>query len=85
MPHKIPKRDAKGNDVVLLQVGLKMANFNFGTSDGDFGARTENCLKQFQSTVSELEISGIFDHETKNFYSRYLMASIIISEAIVQI
>ncbi len=72
LPNKVLRRGDKGHDVVLLQDGLKMANFNVGTSDGDFGQRTENGVKQFQATVNELEISGVFNQETRKYLIQLL-------------
>lgn len=66
LPNKTLQRGDKGAAVVSLQDALKLAGFNPGTSDGDFGPKTEAAVKMLQSTNSELEIDGVFNRKTKN-------------------
>jgi len=65
IPKKILKRGHRGKEVTRLQNALKQAGFDVGTSDGIFGPKTESALKQFQATIFELEITGIFDKKTR--------------------
>ena len=58
------KRGSYGQDVVELQNALKLCGFSAGTSDGDFGPKTEAALKLFQSTKN-LTIDGIFGNATR--------------------
>jgi len=56
----------KGPKVVKLQDALKMADFSCGTSDGDFGPKTEAAVIELQeSSNGELEVNGIFNKETR--------------------
>jgi uncharacterized protein (TIGR02594 family) len=55
----------KGPEVALLQDALKMAGFNCGTSDGDFGPRTKRAVKDLQRTNNDLSADGIFGPDTK--------------------
>lgn len=63
VPDKILKRGDKGPDVKKLQDVLKQLNFDIGTSDGDFGPRTEAAVKMVQS-MGKQPISGVFDKAT---------------------
>lgn len=58
------KRGSYGQDVVELQNALKLCGFSAGTSDGDFGPKTEAALKLFQSTKN-LTIDGVFGSNTR--------------------
>ncbi|WP_452603105.1 C40 family peptidase [Pontimicrobium sp. MEBiC06410] len=58
------KKGSHGKDVVELQNALKLCGFNAGTSDGDFGPKTEAALKLFQST-KKLKIDGVFGSATR--------------------
>ncbi len=49
-----------------------MANFNVGTSDGDFSPKTENCVKQFQATFNDLELSDTIVQETRKYLLKLL-------------
>lgn len=73
LSNKILKRGDKGPDVVLLQDALKMAGFNCGTSDGDFGPRTERAVMELQRwSDGELTVDGVFGNEAKA-YLKYLL------------
>ncbi|MGJ5641144.1 TIGR02594 family protein [Formosa sp. S-31] len=63
--NKVLKIGNTGADVVQLQDGLKQLGYNCGTSDGVFGKKTEQALKDFQSSNTELNINGVFDEETR--------------------
>ncbi|MFS4493723.1 TIGR02594 family protein [Maribacter sp. 2308TA10-17] len=56
-----------GGDVVKLQDALKQLGYNCGTSDGLFGSKTQQCLKDFQATNPSLKINGVFDKDTREF------------------
>ncbi len=58
------KRGSYGQDVVELQNALKLCGYSAGTSDGDFGPKTEAALKLFQSTKN-LTIDGVFGSNTR--------------------
>ena len=64
IPDKILKRGDKGDAVRKLQEALKQLNLNIGTSDGDFGERTEDAVKLLQSMGTRLPITGVFDKPT---------------------
>jgi uncharacterized protein (TIGR02594 family) len=64
---KVLKRGDKGDNVKALQDALKIAGFNCGTSDGDFGPKTENAVKQLQTLKTGLKIDGIFEQQTRAF------------------
>lgn len=60
------KKGDKGPKVVKLQDALKMAGFNCGTSDGDYGPKTENAVKELQrSSNGQLKVDGVFGQETR--------------------
>jgi len=63
-----------GPNVVKLQDSLKQLGYNCGTSDGMFGSKTQQCLKDFQTTNESLDINGIFDKATREFMVAMLTA-----------
>ncbi|SFR53197.1 TIGR02594 family protein [Robiginitalea myxolifaciens] len=71
---KTLKRGSTGRDVVKLQDALKQLGYNCGTSDGIFGRKTEQCLKDFQATNPGLNINGIFDKKSRDFMVEMLTA-----------
>lgn len=66
VPDKTLKKGDKGTDVKALQNALKAAGFDCGTSDGDFGPKTEQAVTLLQSTKHGLTPSGIFDSATRD-------------------
>lgn len=56
-------RGMEGTDVKTLQAALNANGFNCGSADGDFGAKTETALKQFQTKYS-LGADGIAGNGT---------------------
>lgn len=69
------ERGDKGPKVVKLQDALKMAGFNCGTSDGDFGPKTEAAVNELQTHSGGLLIvNGIFDRETRLFLKDLISA-----------
>ncbi len=65
MSTKVLKRGDKGKEVVELQDALKLCGYSPGTSDGDFGPKTEGALKLFQSTIAGIAIDGVFNSATR--------------------
>lgn len=65
-----------GNEVIKLQDILKQLGFNCGTSDGAFGPKTKKALQEFQSTISDLEINGIYNAGTRKAMDRILKSRI---------
>lgn len=62
-----------GPDVMKLQDALKRLGYDPGTSDGIFGERTEAALKLFQTSFFwEVDITGVFDKETRDFLTELL-------------
>lgn len=68
------KRGHTGPNVIKLQDALKQLGYNCGTSDGIFGPKTEQSLKDFQATNENLSINGIFDKATREFMVEMLTA-----------
>lgn len=67
VPNKILKLGDTGNDVKALQDALKMADYDCGTSDGDFGNKTEKTVMTLQSNSGQLKIDGVFGGRTRDF------------------
>jgi peptidoglycan hydrolase-like protein with peptidoglycan-binding domain len=51
---------------------LKKLGFEVGTTDGDFGPRTEKELIQFQLTNQKLTANGFFDKATRAYMETIL-------------
>ncbi len=66
MSLSVLKRGDKGPKVSDLQDTLKMAGYNCGTSDGFFGAMTENAVKELQRD-GQLTQNGIFNRKTRAY------------------
>ncbi|MGJ3234376.1 TIGR02594 family protein [Marivirga sp.] len=62
----------QGDKVKALQNALKIAGFNCGTSDGDFGPKTENAIKDLQATSGFLTIDGKYGPNTKDYLNSIL-------------
>jgi uncharacterized protein (TIGR02594 family) len=65
LPDTVLRFGNTGNTVKNLQDALKLAGFDCGTSDGDFGKKTEDAVKSLQSTRFGLRVDGIFDETTR--------------------
>ena len=74
LPDPILKRDSKGPAVVALQNALKLLSINIGTSDGDFGKKTEDGIKELQTRKPNLAIDGIYNSETRDLLESLLQA-----------
>ena len=61
--NSIPLLGDKGENVRVIQKELTKKGFSLGTIDGDFGNKTSNALKQFQSKQA-LEAHGFVDLPT---------------------
>jgi len=61
------QRGDKGPKVVALQDALKLAGFDCGTSDGDFGGMTTKALIALQKSNPSLTANGIYDEATRNY------------------
>ncbi|NRR03418.1 peptidoglycan-binding protein [Brevibacillus sp. RS1.1] len=62
---KVLQRDMAGTDVKNLQLILKGLNLSTGREDGYFDEKTEEAIKQFQ-TSSKLEVTGKVDAKTRS-------------------
>lgn len=69
---KVLRRGDTGVEVVDLQDALKLCGFQPGTSDGDFGPKTEAALRLFQSTKSHIAIDGVFNRATRKEMAKQL-------------
>ena len=67
VPSKTLKKGDQGNAVKQLQDALKIAGFNCGTSDGDFGSKTEVAVKDLQATGGFLKVDGVFGGKTRDY------------------
>ena len=67
LPKPILKRGSKGEGVVKLQDILKELGYQVGTSDGDFGPKTEQALILLQSTEFGRQANGVYESETKEY------------------
>lgn len=66
IPEPVLKRGSSGPAVVALQDALKLLAINIGTSDGDFGEKTEKGVKELQTRKPNLAINGIYNAETRD-------------------
>lgn len=74
IPDPILKRGNSGPAVVALQDTLKLLSINIGTSDGDFGEKTEKGIKELQTRKPNLAITGIYNAETRDLLESLLQA-----------
>jgi peptidoglycan hydrolase-like protein with peptidoglycan-binding domain len=65
---------SKGVAVVALQDALKLLNINVGTSDGSFGTKTGDGVKQLQTRKPNLTIDGIYNAETRDLLESLFQA-----------
>lgn len=66
IPEPVLKKGSAGPNVVALQDALKLLAINVGTSDGDFGPKTEAGIKELQTRQPNLVINGIYDAPTRD-------------------
>lgn len=74
IPDPILKRGSSGPAVVALQDALKLLAINIGTSDGDFGEKTEKGIKELQTRKPNLAITGIYNAETRDLLESLFQA-----------
>ena len=68
------KFGSRGTNVIALQDALKLLNINVGTSDGDFGEKTEKGVKELQTRKPNLKIDGIYNTETRDLLESLFQA-----------
>ncbi len=68
------QKGSTGTAVVALQDALKLLNINVGTSDGDFGKKTEAGIKELQTRKPDLSINGIYTAETRDLLESLFQA-----------
>ncbi len=61
---RILKKGMRGNDVAMLQMRLKAANYLFGKADGIFGEQTEAAVKKLQKAYDLMKVDGIVGEKT---------------------
>ncbi len=74
IPDPILKRNSKGPAVVALQDALKLLSINIGTSDGDYGKKTEDGIKELQTRKPNLTIDGIYNSATRDLLESLLQS-----------
>ena len=74
IPEPILQKGSRGTKVVALQDSLKLLNINVGTSDGDFGKKTEKGVKELQTRKPNVEINGIYNAETRDLLESLFQA-----------
>jgi uncharacterized protein (TIGR02594 family) len=74
VPDPVLRRGSAGPSVVALQNALKLLSINVGTSDGDFGKKTEDGIKELQTRKPNLTIDGVYNAETRDLLESLLQA-----------
>ncbi len=74
IPEPVLQKGSRGTKVVALQDSLKLLNINVGTSDGDFGKKTEKGVKELQTRKPNVEINGIYNAETRDLLESLFQA-----------
>ena len=74
IPDPLLERGSRGASVVALQDSLKLLNINVGTSDGDFGPKTEAGVKELQTREPHLPIDGIYNEATRDLLESMFQA-----------
>jgi len=72
LPNKTLRKGATSNDVKKIQDVLKLLGFNPGTSDGIFGDKTANAIKELQTSNTNLKVTGIYTKATKKYIEELL-------------
>jgi len=73
LPNSPIRKGARGNNVKKIQDALKLLGFNPGTSDGIFGNKTANAIKELQASNINLKVTGIYTKDTKKFMEELLV------------
>jgi uncharacterized protein (TIGR02594 family) len=66
IPEPTLLKGSAGPAVIALQDALKLLGINVGTSDGDYGKKTEAGVKELQTRKPNLRIDGIYNSETRD-------------------
>jgi uncharacterized protein (TIGR02594 family) len=74
LPEGILKPGTKGDNVKALQNALKLAGFDCGTSDGDYGGKTKDAVIALQATSGNLNPDGIYGSKTRTFLLEILQS-----------
>ncbi len=74
MPEPVLQKGSSGQNVIALQDALKLLGINVGTSDGDFGKKTEAGVKELQTRKPNLKIDGIYNAETRDLLESLFQA-----------
>jgi peptidoglycan hydrolase-like protein with peptidoglycan-binding domain len=74
IPEPTLQLGSAGPAVVALQDALKLLSINVGTSDGDFGKKTEAGVKELQTRKPNLAIDGIYNEETRDLLESLFQA-----------
>lgn len=74
VPEPTLKKGNHGVAVVALQDALKLLNIDIGTTDGDFGIKTEKGVKELQTRKPKLVINGVYNEETRDLLESLFQA-----------
>ena len=74
LPDPVLESGSSGDAVKLLQDALKQADYDCGTSDGDYGPLTENAIKSLQANSGSLTIDGVYGEQTRDYLASLLQA-----------
>ena len=67
LPNSPIRKGASGPKVKKIQDVLKILGYKPGTSDGIYGNKTKNAIKQLQASNRNLKITGIYNKDTKEY------------------
>ncbi|WP_185970978.1 peptidoglycan recognition protein family protein [Alkalicoccobacillus porphyridii] len=65
LPSGVLRRGSKGNAVRQLQTALNAANFRVDNVDGDYGPKTHDAVRRFQSVYLPREVDGVYGPNTR--------------------
>ncbi len=74
IPDPVLQIGSRGTEVVQLQNALKLLHIDVGTSDGMFGAKTEEGIKELQTRKPNLTINGIYNAESRDLLESLFQA-----------
>ena len=72
LPTSPLRKGTTGTNVKTIQDALKILGFKPGTSDGIYGNKTQNAIKNLQATKQNLRITGVYNKETKKYMEELL-------------
>lgn len=67
LPSGVLRRGSQGEGVKQVQRALKQINFDPGTIDGNYGTRTEDAVRRFQSLYAALADDGVYGPNTRKY------------------